>query len=87
MLPGRQQELISKVAATSKGPIILVLMSGGPADVWFAKTTPISSRFCGLAIRAKLVEPSLLMICSEHTIQIIKTRTLYLAEDLIILKY
>ncbi|XP_073314297.1 probable beta-D-xylosidase 2 [Primulina huaijiensis] len=40
MLPGRQQELISKVAAASKGPIILVLMSGGPVDVSFAKKDP-----------------------------------------------
>lgn len=37
LLPGRQQELVSKVAAASKGPIILVLMSGGPIDVSFAK--------------------------------------------------
>lgn len=37
LLPGRQQELVSKVAAAAKGPIILVLMSGGPIDVSFAK--------------------------------------------------
>lgn len=40
LLPGRQQELISKVAAASKGPMILVLMSGGPIDVSFAKHDP-----------------------------------------------
>ncbi|KAH6799759.1 hypothetical protein C2S51_036243 [Perilla frutescens var. frutescens] len=37
LLPGRQQELVTKVAAASKGPTILVLMSGGPIDVSFAK--------------------------------------------------
>jgi hypothetical protein len=40
LLPGRQQELISKVAAASKGPTILVLMSGGPIDVSFAENDP-----------------------------------------------
>ncbi|KAL3849692.1 hypothetical protein ACJIZ3_011574 [Penstemon smallii] len=39
-LPGHQQELISKVAAASKGPTILVLMSGGPVDISFAKNDP-----------------------------------------------
>lgn len=39
-LPGHQQDLISKVAATSKGPTILVLMSGGPVDISFAKNHP-----------------------------------------------
>ncbi|KAL3616166.1 putative beta-D-xylosidase 2 [Castilleja foliolosa] len=37
LLPGLQQDLISKVASASKGPIILVLMSGGPIDVSFAQ--------------------------------------------------
>ncbi|PON61689.1 Glycoside hydrolase [Parasponia andersonii] len=37
LLPGRQQDLVSKVAAASKGPTVLVLMSGGPIDVSFAK--------------------------------------------------
>lgn len=37
LLPGRQQDLVSKVAAASKGPTILVLMSGGPVDVSFAE--------------------------------------------------
>lgn len=40
LLPGRQQELVSKVAAASRGPIVLVLMSGGPVDVTFAKNDP-----------------------------------------------
>jgi hypothetical protein len=40
LLPGRQQELVSKVAAASKGPTILVLMSGGPIDLAFAKNDP-----------------------------------------------
>ncbi|KAI8522612.1 hypothetical protein RHMOL_Rhmol13G0009500 [Rhododendron molle] len=37
LLPGRQQELVSKVALASKGPTVLVLMSGGPIDVSFAE--------------------------------------------------
>lgn len=40
LLPGRQQELVSKVSMASKGPTILVLMSGGPIDVNFAKNDP-----------------------------------------------
>ncbi|KAK7259239.1 hypothetical protein RIF29_24840 [Crotalaria pallida] len=40
LLPGRQQDLISKVAAASKGPTILVLMSGGPVDITFAINDP-----------------------------------------------
>uniref|UniRef100_A0A803Q4V3 Fibronectin type III-like domain-containing protein n=1 Tax=Cannabis sativa TaxID=3483 RepID=A0A803Q4V3_CANSA len=40
LLPGRQQELVSRVAAASKGPVILVLMSGGPIDISFAKRNP-----------------------------------------------
>lgn len=40
LLPGRQQELVSKVAAASKGPTVLVLMSGGPVDISFAKDDP-----------------------------------------------
>ncbi|XP_057958221.1 probable beta-D-xylosidase 2 [Malania oleifera] len=40
LLPGRQEELISRVAQNSKGPTILVLMSGGPIDVSFAKKNP-----------------------------------------------
>ncbi|XVF72724.1 hypothetical protein PTKIN_Ptkin12aG0143200 [Pterospermum kingtungense] len=40
LLPGRQQDLVSKVASASKGPVILVLMSGGPIDVSFANNHP-----------------------------------------------
>lgn len=40
LLPGRQQELVSKVSLASKGPTVLVLMSGGPVDVSFAKNDP-----------------------------------------------
>ncbi|XP_057958465.1 beta-D-xylosidase 1-like [Malania oleifera] len=37
LLPGRQQELISRVGKASRGPAILVLMSGGPIDISFAQ--------------------------------------------------
>lgn len=40
LLPGHQQELVSRVARASRGPTILVLMSGGPIDVSFAKNDP-----------------------------------------------
>ncbi|XP_057785615.1 beta-D-xylosidase 1 [Salvia miltiorrhiza] len=40
LLPGHQQELVSRVAKASKGPVVLVLMSGGPIDVTFAKNDP-----------------------------------------------
>ncbi|KAK7396952.1 hypothetical protein VNO78_18115 [Psophocarpus tetragonolobus] len=40
ILPGRQQDLVWKVAAASKGPTILVLMCGGPVDISFAKNNP-----------------------------------------------
>lgn len=40
LLPGRQQELVSRVAMAARGPTILVLMSGGPIDVSFAKNDP-----------------------------------------------
>ncbi|KAF3436530.1 hypothetical protein FNV43_RR23622 [Rhamnella rubrinervis] len=40
LLPGRQQELVSKVAAAARGPTILVLMSGGPIDVSFTNNDP-----------------------------------------------
>ncbi|KAF2299679.1 hypothetical protein GH714_002360 [Hevea brasiliensis] len=38
LLPGQQQLLITEVANVSKGPVILVIMSGGGMDVSFAKT-------------------------------------------------
>ncbi|KAJ1695996.1 hypothetical protein LUZ63_012694 [Rhynchospora breviuscula] len=40
LLPGRQQELVSKVAMASKGPVVLVVMSGGPVDISFAENDP-----------------------------------------------
>ncbi|RWW07388.1 hypothetical protein GW17_00029231, partial [Ensete ventricosum] len=40
VLPGMQQTLISKVAEAAKKPIILVLLSGGPLDITFAKDDP-----------------------------------------------
>lgn len=40
LLPGRQQELVTRVAMASRGPTVLVLMSGGPIDVTFAKNNP-----------------------------------------------
>ncbi|XP_027106327.1 beta-xylosidase/alpha-L-arabinofuranosidase 2 [Coffea arabica] len=39
-LPGQQSLLISEVASVSKGPVILVIMSGGGWDVQFAKDSP-----------------------------------------------
>ncbi|XP_051132483.1 beta-xylosidase/alpha-L-arabinofuranosidase 2-like [Andrographis paniculata] len=39
-LPGQQQLLITEVAKVSKGPVILVIMSGGGMDVQFAKDDP-----------------------------------------------
>lgn len=40
MLPGQQQVLVSAVASVSKGPVILVIMSGGGIDVQFARDDP-----------------------------------------------
>ena len=40
LLPGLQQELVSRVARASRGPVILVLMCGSPVDVTFAKNDP-----------------------------------------------
>ncbi|KAF7842627.1 beta-xylosidase/alpha-L-arabinofuranosidase 2 [Senna tora] len=37
-LPGQQQLLVTEIAKVSKGPVILVIMSGGGMDVSFAKT-------------------------------------------------
>ncbi|CAL0324534.1 unnamed protein product [Lupinus luteus] len=37
-LPGQQEHLVTEVASVSKGPVILVIMSGGGMDVTFAKT-------------------------------------------------
>lgn len=40
LLPGKQQALVSSVAAASKRPIILVITGGGPIDVSFAEGDP-----------------------------------------------
>ncbi|KAH9306665.1 hypothetical protein KI387_011069 [Taxus chinensis] len=37
LLPGYQQELVTQVANAAKGPVVLVIMSGGPFDISFAK--------------------------------------------------
>lgn len=36
-LPGKQQQLITAVAEAAKRPIVLVILSGGPVDLSFAK--------------------------------------------------
>lgn len=43
VLPGHQQDLISEVSKASKGPTILVLMSGGPVDLSFVKNDKLIS--------------------------------------------
>ncbi|KAF2594973.1 hypothetical protein F2Q70_00045021 [Brassica cretica] len=37
LLPGKQQQLVTEVAKAAKGPVVLVIMSGGGLDVTFAK--------------------------------------------------
>uniref|UniRef100_A0A0D9WA62 Fibronectin type III-like domain-containing protein n=1 Tax=Leersia perrieri TaxID=77586 RepID=A0A0D9WA62_9ORYZ len=39
LLPGQQPQLVSAVANASRGPVILVIMSGGPFDISFAKSS------------------------------------------------
>ncbi|KAL2653705.1 hypothetical protein R1flu_021833 [Riccia fluitans] len=39
-LPGKQEELVKTVSRVAKGPVILVLMNGGPLDIKFAKYDP-----------------------------------------------
>ncbi|KAM0948412.1 putative xylan 1,4-beta-xylosidase [Dioscorea sansibarensis] len=39
-LPGKQEELIIRAAESAKGPVVLVLMSGGGLDVSFAEKHP-----------------------------------------------
>ncbi|CAA3025988.1 probable beta-D-xylosidase 7 [Olea europaea subsp. europaea] len=39
-LPGNQEILITSVAQAAKGPVILVLLCGGPVDISFAKGNP-----------------------------------------------
>lgn len=38
LLPGQQPLLVTEVAKASKGPVILVIMSGGGMDISFAKS-------------------------------------------------
>ncbi|KAG9451584.1 hypothetical protein H6P81_011549 [Aristolochia fimbriata] len=40
VLPGQQRTLITRVAKSAKKPVILVLLSGGPVDIAFAKRDP-----------------------------------------------
>ncbi|KAK8627046.1 hypothetical protein V6N13_134674 [Hibiscus sabdariffa] len=40
LLPGQQPLLVTEVAKAAKGPVILVIMSGGGFDVSFAKNDP-----------------------------------------------
>ncbi|XP_052210535.1 probable beta-D-xylosidase 5 [Diospyros lotus] len=40
LLPGYQTQLIEQVASVSRGPVILVVMSGGPIDISFANNNP-----------------------------------------------
>lgn len=40
VLPGDQETLIQNIAVNAKKPIILVLLSGGPVDISFAKDDP-----------------------------------------------
>uniref|UniRef100_A0ACD5ZZ54 Uncharacterized protein n=1 Tax=Avena sativa TaxID=4498 RepID=A0ACD5ZZ54_AVESA len=40
LLPAKQQSLIAAVARAAKRPVILVLLTGGPVDVTFAKNDP-----------------------------------------------
>ncbi|XP_051126370.1 probable beta-D-xylosidase 7 [Andrographis paniculata] len=39
-IPGKQEDLITSVAAAAKRPVVLVLLTGGPVDVSFAKRNP-----------------------------------------------
>ena len=40
LLPGKQEELVKRVSNAARRPVILVLLSGGPVDVSFAKRDP-----------------------------------------------
>jgi hypothetical protein len=41
LLPGKQMDLVTRVASASKRPVILVLTGGGPLDVSFAETNQL----------------------------------------------
>lgn len=38
LLPGQQTTLVTEIAKAAKGNVILVIMSGGPFDISFAKS-------------------------------------------------
>lgn len=40
VLPGKQSSLITQVARAAKRPVVLVILSGGPVDITFAKANP-----------------------------------------------
>lgn len=40
LLPGKQMDLVNVIAHSSKKPVVLVLMGGGPLDISFAKVDP-----------------------------------------------
>lgn len=40
VLPGKQYNLITQVARAAKRPVVLVILSGGPVDISFAKVDP-----------------------------------------------
>ncbi|KAG2301097.1 hypothetical protein Bca52824_029748 [Brassica carinata] len=53
-LPGKQQDLVTQVAKAAKGPVLLVIMSGGGFDVTFAKNDAKIAESYGLVILEKL---------------------------------
>lgn len=53
-LPGTQERLIKFVAAAAKKHVVLVVLSGGPTDVGFAKYNPKIGSIVWLAIQVRL---------------------------------
>lgn len=53
-LHGIQERLIRFVAAAAKKPVVLVVLSGGPIDVGFAKNNPKIGSIVWLAIQVRL---------------------------------
>ena len=43
LLPGEQTTLVTEVAKVAKGPVIVVIMSGGGYDISFAKSSDLIS--------------------------------------------
>ena len=84
-LPGQQALLITEVAKASKGPVILVIMTGGGMDVTFAKnddkiTSILWVGFPGEAGGAAIADvifgsfnPSKFLYFSNHRIHFIST--------------